>query len=69
MFSMKGAKCKSCGAPIYWVTMVSDRKMPLDVEQKKVVIHAGKDRWKVETGYESHYTTCGQADLWRRREK
>ena len=66
---MKKAVCKSCGADIYWVTLVSGKKQPLNTDPKIVTMHYAKDRWKVATGYEPHHATCPQADLWREKVK
>lgn len=46
------AKCKGCGAAIEWWITPSNRKMPMDVDEKGNVL--------------SHFSTCPNAKDFRR---
>jgi hypothetical protein len=52
--------CSSCGAPIYWITMVSGARMPIDRgrEQRVVWLDGG---WRVLGCYKSHFASCPNA--------
>ena len=69
MPEMIGKPCKSCGRAVFWVTMVSGKKMPLDTDPKLIQIHVGKDRWKTVRGYEAHWYSCPQAEEWRKSKR
>lgn len=59
------AECRSCGSPIYWVTMASGKRMPVDRGgQKRVVEVDGV--WRVVTAYKSHFESCPNASAHRR---
>ncbi len=58
-------ECRSCGALIYWVTMPSGKKMPVNRgRESRVVFQEGE--WRVLGSYVSHFATCKQADQWRK---
>lgn len=54
------AECRSCKAPIYWVTMASGRKMPIDRGGQKRVAEVD-GTWRVLTAYKSHFESCPNA--------
>lgn len=55
------AECRSCGAVIYWVTMPSGRKMPLD-RGRQVRVGYVEDQGFVALGtYVPHWATCPNA--------
>jgi hypothetical protein len=74
--------CRSCGAPVIWVTMIETRKaMPLDAEpvpNGNIVVdwrhHAGAVLTAEELAgpdelgrrYRSHFASCPQASEWRK---
>jgi len=58
-------ECRSCGGLIYWVTMASGKRMPVDRGgQKRVVDVDGT--WRVMTAFRSHFESCKDADQHRR---
>lgn len=58
--------CKSCGAPVRWVTMASGKPMLVNVPgETRVVVVAGVGR--MDRAYTSHFATCPNADDHRRR--
>lgn len=62
---MEASKCKSCGADIYWIQMVSGKMMPVDAKEKKLV--RIKNRGEIITAYEPHWATCPNADKHRKK--
>lgn len=61
---LKGARCASCKAPIYWIEMRGGKKMPVD--------YPGESRvWFgcVVKVYTSHFATCPNADKHRKRDQ
>lgn len=64
--------CRSCGATVLWVETESGKKMPLDAEpERRFVIEAGHDpmRARLRNTYVSHFSTCPQAERWRKSEE
>jgi hypothetical protein len=71
------AQCKSCGAAIVWAESITGRPMPFDAQPAvngRWVIVVGKarlaspeDKILHRDMYNSHFTTCPQADAWRKR--
>ncbi len=59
-------QCRSCGADIYWVTMMTGKKMPIDRASERRIVDTGYG-WKVDIAYRSHFETCPKADQHRRR--
>jgi len=53
--------CKSCTAPIYWITTVNGKNMPVNREVKVIL----DDMGKLIRGHESHFSTCPQGQQWR----
>lgn len=64
----QGDRCKSCGAVICWVKMSKSQKwMPVDPDKLTiVVIPQNSDLGEVQYGYQSHFSTCPNADKHRR---
>lgn len=66
--------CKTCGASIIWVKTTKGKDMPLDARKLSVFVidpaqsAEGKQLAIQVTGYESHFATCVDADLHRKRD-
>lgn len=70
------ATCRSCGAPIRWVTMPSGKAAPIDAEpvaDGTIVVFSCGDAAYVRTGeavsgvrHASHFATCPNAAAHRR---
>ena len=62
------ARCKSCGAPIVWVEMVSGKRMPVDAKPAKLVVldDMPEPRGSVVDCWTPHWATCPQADQHRK---
>jgi hypothetical protein len=64
------SKCRSCGAEIRWVMMDSGRKMPLDVKRITIIEEDPETgAARIVSGYQSHFSTCPNADMHRRSKK
>jgi len=59
--------CKSCGAEIEWIKMVSGKMMPVDPQEYKMI--RMKNRGEVITVYMPHWATCSDADKHRQNRK
>lgn len=75
------AKCKSCGAPIYWVTTAAEKAMPVDVApdpsggfvlslrpstgQLRAEVF-GNETHRARKRYTSHFATCPNAAAHRK---
>ena len=59
-------KCKRCGGEIMWCVMPSGAKMPLDANPKKM-IQVKEGIGEVIDVYESHFSTCPNADEFRKK--
>jgi len=74
------ATCRSCHAPILWVTTPSGKKMPLDpdpvdhADGSALFVYCGDnevrpstkgDRLSDAVEYASHFSTCPDAGQWR----
>ena len=73
--------CRSCGAKIEWKTLQSGKNHPVDpdlvsvedcekgdklvLEDGKVLVVTAEDERDIE-GYVSHFSTCPDADKWRK---
>ena len=60
--------CRSCGKPILWINTSTGKRMPLDAEpERRFVLEAGTDPMvaKIRNTYQSHFSTCKDADKWR----
>lgn len=69
MRSAQAGSCRSCGAPILWIVMVSGKRMPLDAKPEKRIVMDGDEpvqRGAVEDCYTSHFATCPDAAKHRR---
>ena len=59
--ALQPATCSSCDAPIYWVTLESGKRMPLD-RGRQVRVGFVSGRGFVAMGsYTSHFATCPNA--------
>lgn len=61
--------CRSCNAPVLWVETESGKRMPLDAEpERRFVLEAGTSpmRARLRNTYVSHFSTCPQAERWRK---
>lgn len=74
------SRCKSCGAPIYWVKTEAGKNMPVDakpvadgniifVGQVAFVIKQGHGPVVDQPRYVSHFVTCKNAATHRRKKK
>lgn len=62
-----GGMCKSCKAPIWWISTSNGKKMPLDRKpETRVVQDPDSGEWRVVKAYVSHFATCPDAPAWRR---
>lgn len=60
--------CSGCQAPIYWVTLASGKRMPLDRgRETRMVFHEGQ--WLALGAYKSHFASCPEADRFRKAKK
>lgn len=61
--------CKSCGAPIRFVVMPSNKRMPIDDKPTKMVVLDKDDPGfgEVRNCYPSHFSTCPNASKHRRK--
>ncbi len=75
------SKCRSCSAPVLWVTWASEKKMPIDTTPSPVgnvvVTHRQKENvlfvekfdpalHENRKRYTSHFSTCPNADQHRK---
>ena len=64
------SKCRGCGQYIKWVTTTQDRKMPVDPDKLTVLVVSPQTGLaSVQYGYQSHISTCPDAEKFRRKEK
>jgi len=74
------AECRSCGAPIRWVTTINDKRIPIDREPDpdgNIYASLVDGEWRaVVRGpeadppagrhlYRAHFATCPDAKSWR----
>jgi len=57
-------KCRSCSAEIKWLLTAKGKNMPVDVIPVKVKL----DNGNTFDAYESHFSTCPNADQHRKYE-
>jgi len=58
--------CRSCGMPIVFMDVEGARDPhPCDVRQRRILTKRGV----FETGRESHFASCPDADWWREKKK
>lgn len=63
------ARCKSCDAEIFWVTMdESGKKMPVDSKPKgmELIVCPDKQRGRFVQSFTSHFVTCPNAAAHRK---
>ena len=79
---MKPGHCRSCHAPVYWVTTEKGKDMPLDrdpvpdgnivISPKGLAVYRKKSDVPQLPGieepprYKSHFATCPDRDSWRK---
>lgn len=70
--------CRSCGAPITWVSTTKDKAMPVDAEPSEHgnlmivdgtahVVPTDTPQLQPVPLYRSHFVTCVHADAWRKK--
>ncbi len=59
---MEEGRCRSCGAPVVWIYGAT-RRMICNPEVLAVITDEGL----VVRGRESHFSTCPDANKWRRK--
>jgi hypothetical protein len=57
--------CQGCGALIYWVTMRSGKRMPVDRGREQRVVYF-EGEWRVLGSYTSHFARCPKAEQFRK---
>lgn len=62
---MDPGECRSCKAPIYWVTTHNGRKMPVDRGAGQAVVMRDGLAY-VERTYQSHFKSCPDAATHRK---
>jgi hypothetical protein len=69
------SQCRSCGAAIEWATVVaSSRPLPFNapivlLPDEPALFELAREVQRVDLAQSpSHFSTCPQADAWRRRE-
>jgi len=63
------ARCRSCEAEIFWVTMDgTGKKMPIDAHPNPMVLVVSPDRTRARfvESWTSHFITCPNADMHRK---
>ena len=58
------ANCRSCGAEIYFVKR-HGKWSPINRKKLKIFFRRGNE-WLCIEAHESHFSTCPQADKWRK---
>lgn len=55
--------CRSCGAAIRWIVMVSGKRMPVDAKPAKLIVldDMPEPRGAVVDCWTSHFATCPNA--------
>jgi hypothetical protein len=61
------AECRGCGAPIYWVTLDSGKRMPLDRGRQVRVAYIEGRGFVAHGSYTSHFATCPEANRLRKQ--
>jgi hypothetical protein len=64
-------QCRSCGAPILWAVSKDGKRMPLNIDRSPGLVVEGEqsDGTPIVASrpvYTSHFSTCPDADDWRR---
>jgi len=63
---LDAAECTTCKAPIYWVTLESGKRMPVDRGADLRVVVDTEGVGRVTRCYKSHFASCAQASAHRR---
>ena len=71
----KIVKCRTCGAEIFFIRY-KDKFHPVNLKPKKLFVLTKKyydlmeaGFWKVTECYESHFSSCPDAEHWRKKKK
>ena len=67
--SRRSGACRSCKAPVTWVTTIAGKWMPFDGEPVALrTLHdpATRDLVEVLSADDTHWRTCPQAEAWRK---
>jgi len=61
--------CRSCGAPIAWGKTTNNKPVPLNPRPLNVyvLLSADKNVYSLERGYESHFSSCPNANQHRKK--
>lgn len=78
-------KCRSCGAEVKWVELSSGKYHPCDpgkvhidtipgsaklvTDAGKIISHKDNVPFEEGYGYQSHFSSCPDADDWRAKKK
>ena len=53
--------CKNCGTPIFWVTLWTSKKTPIDKKRITIISKVKDDIWTHNSGYLPHWESCPDA--------
>jgi hypothetical protein len=64
--------CASCRATVYWIITPAGKRMPIDCDTARVLARTGEPGAVAPTVEQpgrgiSHFVTCKDAELWRKR--
>ena len=65
---MKQGNCRSCNAEIYWIDL-KGKAHPIDIKPaSRILLREDRlDTGEIKDTYVSHFSTCPQADKWRKK--
>ncbi len=63
MTKIENDRCKSCGADVIWITGAETRRYICNPR----ILTFITDEGTLARGRESHFSTCPDADKWRKR--
>lgn len=70
MAQVRYAKCRSCNADAVWMVTIRGKNLLVDassVNENTVFFTAGKPAFSRKLGHIAHFTTCPDADSWRKK--
>lgn len=59
------SRCRSCNAWVYWVTMRSDKKLPVSIDRSNP--EHGHPTYTTTGHGQAHFADCPHADRWRKK--
>lgn len=65
----KIVRCRTCSADIFFIKLENGKNHPVNAKPKKVFIYLEGAGWDLETGHESHFSSCPQANTWRNKNR